>query len=180
MDRSKNLGSWVAAAALAALISCGDELPTELEGEGSGASGEGGSNDGGSAGTDTGTGTYTSTSTGTGTGTGVATNTSTGTGTGTGTGMGTPVTWVDDAYPAMIAAGCTDAGCHEGADPAAQYDLETYNGALGGGQDQTANVIPGDASSRLITKCQDGHQACGNAEVLVLQSWIVDWLAVEN
>jgi len=181
MNRCVSSAKWASTILLMALVSCAEELPTELEGEGSGASGQGGSSSqGGSGDTGTGTGTYTTTSTGTGTGTGSNSNTGTGTGTGTDTGPApTPVTWVDDAYPALIAANCTDAGCHEGVDPAGNYDLESYNEALGNGSDGTANVIPGNGASRLIVKCQDGHAACSNAEVLVLQAWIVTWNAVE-
>ena len=57
-------------------------------------------------------------------------------------------------YKAMVApllkARCVS--CHGGASPSGQYDLSTYRGLLGPGTDTTRNVVPGDRTSRLLTK----------------------------
>ncbi|HEU0035834.1 MAG TPA: CxxxxCH/CxxCH domain-containing protein [Kofleriaceae bacterium] len=84
-------------------------------------------------------------------------------------------TWKDDVAP-LVAQQC--ASCHGGADPAAGYDLTTYLGALGKGDDDVANAIAGDASSKLLAKLDgdelDDLHAGFSGAVPVLRAWIID------
>ncbi len=50
------------------------------------------------------------------------------------------------------------ASCHKGAKPAGSYDLSSYPGLLGPGSDVTRNVLPGDATSRLLTKLDSSKE----------------------
>ena len=86
------------------------------------------------------------------------------------------ITWNSSIRQILIDDGCT--GCHglQGA-----YSLETYNGALGFGTDQSEpNVVPGNASSLLITYYDDSehHASLANAELV--RRWIVDNDAAEE
>ena len=84
------------------------------------------------------------------------------------------LTW--QSFVAPLLSTCTQ--CHGGATPAASYDLTSYLGALGGGADDLANAVAGDASSRLLTRLAPSaadapHQVA--AETLAaVRRWIVD------
>ena len=82
------------------------------------------------------------------------------------------VTW--NANIQSLVMSCTmGGGCHGGGSPAGGYSLASYTGALGNGTDSTPNVIPGSASSLLITH---GHAAGISPQLRV---WIVDNNAAE-
>jgi len=57
----------------------------------------------------------------------------------------------------LLAKRCVS--CHSGAKAEGSYDLSTYAGLLGPGTDTTRNVIPGDATSRLLTKLDSAKEA---------------------
>lgn len=92
----------------------------------------------------------------------------------------------------LLAARCV--GCHSGATASGEYDLSTYTGVLGPGTDTTRNVVPGDATSRLLTKLdaakevthwghllpksvelKDGETAQGrrDADLKLLTAWVM-------
>lgn len=85
------------------------------------------------------------------------------------------LTWVKDINPLFQANGCRN--CHG---TAGAYSVETYSAALGFGTDQIPNVIPGDATSILITYCTDGHEGIRFADALKVVEWIVDANAAEQ
>jgi len=85
-------------------------------------------------------------------------------------------TWDNLIGGIMITEGCT--GCHG---QSGAYSLQSYQAALGFGSGGAANVIPGDASSLLITYCENGHRG-GMAEANsdLVRQWIVENDASEN
>ena len=85
------------------------------------------------------------------------------------------LTWNARIAQMLVNDGCTV--CHglQGA-----YSLETYSGALGFGTDQTIpNVIPGDASSLLITYYDNQHHTTSESNATAIREWIVDQDAQE-
>lgn len=55
------------------------------------------------------------------------------------------------------------------------YSLESMEAATGPGSDDVPNVIPGDASSLLVSYCRDGHQGIGYRDALTVLAWVVEW-----
>lgn len=49
--------------------------------------------------------------------------------------------------------------CHGGTQPAGQYDLSSYPGLLAPGTDHVRNAVPGDATSKLLTKLDSAKEA---------------------
>jgi hypothetical protein len=87
---------------------------------------------------------------------------------------GTPLTWMADIAP-LMAAKCTS--CHGSS---GNYSLQSLTSAKGPGTDAIPNILPGDASSVLVTYCRDGHQGIGAVDGLKVARWVVDWNAVER
>jgi mono/diheme cytochrome c family protein len=79
------------------------------------------------------------------------------------------LTWERHVGPMMGARGCVP--CHG---DGGSYSVETYAAALGPGSDAVPNVIPGDASSLLLTYSLAGHGGLGAADLSRLRGWIVD------
>jgi predicted CxxxxCH...CXXCH cytochrome family protein len=84
-------------------------------------------------------------------------------------------TWKTDVQ-AALAERCLD--CHAGEAPAGGYDLSTYNGALGGGSDNTPNAVAGDADSLLLTylraaTANSAHQPFTSLEPLA-REWVTE------
>lgn len=90
----------------------------------------------------------------------------------------TPLTYTTDIKP-FLDANCASS-CHSAATHLGSYDLSTYAGVLGNGSDATANVIPGDANSLLITKLAEGHMSVSQANQDLIYEWIVTYMADEN
>ena len=59
------------------------------------------------------------------------------------------VSYTETVAP-LLAARCV--GCHSGSTASGSYDLSSYRGLLGPGSDTTRNAVPGDVTSRLLTK----------------------------
>ncbi len=73
---------------------------------------------------------------------------------------------------------CASASCHAGASPAGSYLLDSYEGLLGTGTNQTPNAIAGDASSALLvridpTAADATHQAFDELHAR-LAPWVID------
>ncbi len=90
----------------------------------------------------------------------------------------TPLTYTTDIKP-FLDANCASS-CHSTGVKLGNYDLSTYAGVLGNGTDATANVIPGDANSLLITKLAAGHMSVSQANQDLIYEWIVTYMADEN
>ena len=84
------------------------------------------------------------------------------------------ITWNADIGP-LLASECAS-NCHRAANKASynNYAMDSYAEALGPGGDTTPNVIPGNASSKLLTF---GHAGSVSGRV---RPWIVDFAAAEN
>ncbi|MBE7450006.1 MAG: CxxxxCH/CxxCH domain-containing protein [Kofleriaceae bacterium] len=85
--------------------------------------------------------------------------------------------WQADVAAAL--APC--AGCHGGDAPAAGYDLSQYLGVLGGGSDDVANAIAGDAGSRLLAAIDPARVPAGDLDHggqaalhALLSRWVTD------
>lgn len=66
--------------------------------------------------------------------------------------------------------------CHGGAEPAGGYALTSYHGALGGGSDEVANAIAGDADSLLLRYLEappDDTHAAHAALAPAVRDWVV-------
>ncbi len=87
------------------------------------------------------------------------------------------VSWNGIIGSIMLTDGCTSCHGQSGA-----YSLQTYQAALGfGSGDSTPNVIPGNASSKLITYCESNHKGgMPQANQDLVRQWIVDFDAVEQ
>lgn len=98
-----------------------------------------------------------------------------GAGTGADAGAAQGLSWARDIGPLVAARGCTD--CHgiSGA-----YSLESYAGAMGFGTDGVPNVVPGDASSTLLTYIEGDHFNMPYTDALLVVEWVVDWNAREQ
>jgi predicted CxxxxCH...CXXCH cytochrome family protein len=77
---------------------------------------------------------------------------------------------------AIVASRCATSGCHGGPAPAGQYDLTSYLGVLGGGTDDTANAVAGDAASTLLAVLAPSdatHAGVADARAQ-LATWVVE------
>jgi len=97
---------------------------------------------------------------------------------GSGGALSPGLTWVGDMVPLLVANHCVD--CHDTNQPVSNYSLTSYQGALANGTDGTANVIPGNASSKLVELALAGHKNIVNADAQIVREWVVDWAAQEN
>ncbi len=68
------------------------------------------------------------------------------------------------------------AECHSGDAPEGNYDLTTYNGAIGPGSDGTPNAIAGDASSLLLEYVTASTADEVHAGFVDLQPLVTDWI----
>lgn len=85
------------------------------------------------------------------------------------------VTWEDDAR-VVLEQQCST--CHSGPVPAGDWDVTTYQDAIGGGSDSTPNAVAGDAESFILQKIEpdqadDVHRPFTPARAL-LRAWVVD------
>jgi hypothetical protein len=87
------------------------------------------------------------------------------------------LTWDNDIYPLIVANACHD--CHGSSGWQGAYSLASYQAALGYGTDSTPNVVPGDASSKLIEYTSAGHKGMASSDALIIETWIMDWEAQE-
>jgi hypothetical protein len=97
-------------------------------------------------------------------------------------GAGPPPTdelsWESDIAPLVVVNACLD--CHGNSGWQGAYSLASYDAALGFGTDAVPNVVPGDASSRLIEYAEAGHHEISATDALVIRTWVMDWEAQEN
>jgi hypothetical protein len=93
------------------------------------------------------------------------------TGTGGAGGFGGESTWDGGIAALLVGNACLD--CHGTSGWQGAYSLASYTAALGFGTDDVPNVVPGDASSKLVEYAEAGHHGIGPGDAAAIRAWVL-------